>query len=376
MKNSSIPIVDSEDLFLTLCEGDNEQSSEWHFARWFVKEHIPELYYACINCQSSQSFHFVIEGISQHIIAIVRQIGLLAHFPNFNDATGVNRTVITIINDNVEEAVAFLQQEKYLANLYHYCHQASHQYLDTKIEVIPAKDYCASADCLIISSARVDELFDQFIEDKTLTRELDIRLAKKVNMVYNIGVEIDNLSIDDPHNVNKYSYALKVFSSTVDKEREQMAWNQLRITDKLSSLFSSDCFYMILFGMFQEQKDLLKNTESPSAMISVINELTLKRPKLISNYLHSNIADLTRREHARWNVEKLIMGFRPFTSVERYEIDKLYGREKKDYHKSKKKEFVHEDIVSNLDLRRYRPADVKYDVFLMLAIPIIIKSAL
>jgi hypothetical protein len=86
-------------------------------------------------------------------------------------------------------------------------------------------------------------------------------------------------------------------------------------------------------------------------------------------------------EHARWIVEKLIMGYRPLNEGERYHDETLHAQFK---NKEKRKKYrdslkrndqdpAHIDLCSYRDLRRINPDDMKYDSFLMLAIPKILK---
>ena len=79
-------------------------------------------------------------------------------------------------------------------------------------------------------------------------------------------------------------------------------------------------------------------------------------------------------EHTRWNVEKLILGFREWNAREAYEYEFLYGSEAKDYKDRKKiEERAHIDICSSRTLRRIDLESVKYDNFFMLAIPYIVS---
>ena len=88
---------------------------------------------------------------------------------------------------------------------------------------------------------------------------------------------------------------------------------------------------------------------------------------------------LSKSEHARWVVEKLIMGFRPLNEEERLEDETLSTNKKrrKEYRDSLKKnpaKLAHIDLCSYSDLRRVNPDDLKYDSFLMLAIPKILEK--
>ena len=88
---------------------------------------------------------------------------------------------------------------------------------------------------------------------------------------------------------------------------------------------------------------------------------------------------LSISEHERWVVEKLIMGFSPLDKDERIKDERLFGNAKKQYRKAlkchqKESGTPHIDLCSYRDLRRVNPDDMKYDSFLMLAIPKILEK--
>ena len=90
---------------------------------------------------------------------------------------------------------------------------------------------------------------------------------------------------------------------------------------------------------------------------------------------------LSKSEHARWVVEKLIMGFRPLNEEERLEDETLSTNKKrrKEYRDGLKKnaaKLAHIDLCSYSDLRRVDPDNMKYDSFLMLAIPKILENTM
>ena len=84
------------------------------------------------------------------------------------------------------------------------------------------------------------------------------------------------------------------------------------------------------------------------------------------------IEGLSKSEHARWVTDKLIMGFRPLNDRERIKDERLFEEEKTQYRNQLKKSAhdpAHVDLCSFAKLRRINPSDLKYDSFLMLAIP-------
>ena len=91
-----------------------------------------------------------------------------------------------------------------------------------------------------------------------------------------------------------------------------------------------------------------------------------------------NITALACCEHARWNVEKLIMEFSPLSPEDWYKIECSFGTERNKIVtklKKAKENPKHIDLCSCRNLRRVNPANMKYDYFLMLAMPQIIISS-
>ena len=85
---------------------------------------------------------------------------------------------------------------------------------------------------------------------------------------------------------------------------------------------------------------------------------------------------LSRSEHARWMVEKFIMGYRRLNNNEILKYESLFGKDRDDYLMKLKRNAsdpAHIDLCSYHDLRRIDPDDLKYDSFLVLCIPEILK---
>lgn len=147
-----------------------------------------------------------------------------------------------------------------------------------------------------------------------------------------------------------------------------MGNNQIDIKNKLSNVFCADCFPSRLIYIINENK---KEKEKIINFIDLGKHVKKKYQKVVG-IVKDNIESLARCEHARWNVEKLLLGFRPLSEKEHLEDEQLFGKDRKDYRKSLKKRGIHIDLCSYRDLRRINPGDMKYDCFLMIAMPRII----
>ena len=72
------------------------------------------------------------------------------------------------------------------------------------------------------------------------------------------------------------------------------------------------------------------------------------------------------------------MGYRPISKDQRLEYEKQFGKKREQYAKGLKrpvdmKDLSHIDLCSFVNLRRIDPDNMKYDSFLVLCIPEILK---
>lgn len=344
-----------EDLFKYLNKKEGTLISEdvkkcWYEARAYVLHNLPVWEgEEGIGKDSNKHLEFVIKDSSMLMLSVVRQIALTAHYTNFNDADGSNATIINIAckKDERERVENLLRSEECLANLYDLCHE---NFVDIDIRLVDAdfEDegaiHITEEDVKNYAKIQGDSIFS-----------IDTRKAQYVNMVYNTGCEINNLPPDDPNTAERYKIALDVFCYQQSAEERRTSWdnlakvdpktngvNQFDIRNKLSNVFCADCFDSRIRG--------------------------------IKGSVADNLEIIARCEHSRWVVEKLILGFAPFSKAEIYKDEELFGNERKAFRKKQKKAFRHIDLCSYHDLKRLSPEDMKYDCFLMLAIPHILSE--
>lgn len=379
-----------EDLFRSLLRSDGSKFEEdivknWYRARKFVLGTLVANDVFDNIIRQQQKIHVVLEGTSDLMLSVARQIAFVAHYPTFNDTTGNNRTIITILFDKTKVSPSsildIVSKEEYLYNLSRYCKctirdfnanepkSVEKSFLDVELELI-GFDGMDFSKYNPIDTLRIKE---SDITDDVTDDTIDISLAKRVNMVYNVGMDIDNLPPDDPNTAERYDKALFYFcyqQSPKDTQEkwDQMGNSQIDIKNKLSNVFCSDCFPSRLIYIINENKE---------EKDKIINFLDLekhvnKKYQKVVDIVKDNIESLARCEHARWNVEKLLLGFRPLSAKEHLEDEQLFGKDRKEYRKSLKKRGIHIDLCSYRDLRRINPGDMKYDCFLMIAMPRII----
>lgn len=313
-----------------------ETIKHWYEARAYVLDKLND---ATLSPDMGEHLHVVVTSDSPSMLSALRQTALTAHYPSFDETKAINKTIITLVSQN-KEILDELKKEEYLCNLIDYIQQP---FIDIDLRVVEEWHEEESAKTIILS----DDDMAAFLSTKK-TDEIycvDTRKAVLANRIYSLGTVIENLPDEDIHDVQRYAMALDVFQKLLRKDVEPLidakrwASDLTAVKNGFSSIATSDCF------------------------------------GLRARYLEDDcIEALSKSEHARWVAEKLIMGFRALNQRERIMDERAFGQEKSDYRRKLKKNAsdpVHIDIRSFADLRRIDPESMKYDTFMMLAIPFI-----
>ena len=382
----------SENLFKELTRKDGSSFSDetvenWYRARHFILNLKTPLDIKCtfdkktkkygngITTSSGDRVHAIVCGTSDIMLAAVRQIALIAHYPNFNENTGANRTLITILCKNTstqedfEKIIDRLSAEEYLYNLPLLCKYSFRKnaesapfyiknedsFIDIEIELVGCSDYSEYAvtnSDTAICEADIRDACHNIPKEQLET--IDTSKARLVKTAYEIGCELDNLPADDPNTAKRYGIALNVFRYHIKKDKENGGWKKDSVTNKLSNVFCADCFESRLRST---GKYAVHTAKTSAEMLKAVED---------------NLWALARCEHNRWNVEKLILGFRPLSPKEVFEDNTLFGSDKKAFRKrlkNRSQDPAHIDLCSYRDLRRIDPGSMKYDCFLILSIP-------
>lgn len=362
---------------------DDDIVTNWYKARAFV---LDKLYSITIQPEEDAHLHIVILEDDELMLSIARQVALYAHFPNYDEdhpnESKRNRTTITLVSSK-ENIMNLLMQEEHLCNLPKYCKTTMYgnitnkdSYIDIELEIVKHwtegdNEYMEAMNGTHTEKRLVFRKQDVESFCKTKTDEeiysIDTRKAQYAHRMYCLGREIDNLPYDDIHNVKRYEMAMNVFQhikmkEAISKMVKDKDWekeeNQLEVLTALSNVFSSDCFL------------IRYNSIKPYW----VSGKTLEK-QVWGKYCNA----LSKSEHARWVVEKLILGYRPLNLRERLIdesliIDKERKKQFRKYLKSNWKSPVHIDLCSYSNLRRTDPGSLKYDSFLMLGIPDILRK--
>lgn len=383
------------------CENLYADDRKKALARYVVKNGLAKnLDGSGIMASSPAHVHLVVTDWDYLMLQIVRQVFLSCHFPNFRDDSEENRTKATILAPGVSDKEGFekvrmaLVNREMFGNLLGHCiwtmnlpdgsrvlsSPLKKSFVDVEIEVVGlgemsvdeylARHFKPGDYALVTVISRKGELssgtfgklegrFNQIYEldesamdipaDKLM---IDVRWARLVNMVYYASTYTTRIDPEDMDDVESYVLPLKTFIYHTPVREVNARWLDLNDTAiKLSNVFCADGFE---YRMRSIGKDI---GSSKAEMIGAVKR---------------NLADLSRTEHARWNVEKLILGFCPPSPEEMYRDELSFGKASGDYRRNLKKGHVHIDLCSYGTLRRIDPVSAKYDCFLMLAMPEII----
>lgn len=362
---------------------DDRTVSNWYKARAFGLDQLERI---TIRPGEDAYLHVIVLGDDELMLSVVRQVALSAHFPNYDeenpDETKRNRTVITIVSQK-EDIIDWLAKEEYLCHLMKYGKYSyrgntknKDSYIDIEIEVVNQWTNGDDRYKEITNGKQTEKRLvfkrqdvDCFCDGKTdeEIRTIDTRKAQYADRMYCLGREIDNLPYEDIHSVKRYAMAMNVFQYTrlkestgqlVKAEDWEKEENQAMVLTSLSNIFCSDCF-LIKYNSIKPCWNNGKMTEKQA--------------------WEKHYDVLSKSEHARWVVERLILGYRPFSLQEHLMDESLVvdSKKRQQFRKDLKNNWrspAHIDLCSFSDLRRIDPDSLKYDSFLVLGIPEILRK--
>ena len=244
---------------------------------------------------SKDHVHVVVIGTDRRMIFMLRQAALLTHYLNFDDETGANRTMLTLIdtsaanNDELKATKATVDCAGYLSNLTKLCpwrygmwhgNQMSgnqaHSYLDIDLRIIGVpmealNDYMTEllrdgerqritviAYKDILESIRVnnEDIHTKYFQKYEVPRKdvlfadtdriMNLKVAKKINAIYHFSNYLGDIRACDIDNVNRYSQAIKIFATyTKDKDLDER-WDKLKdLPLILSNVYMGTFFYFL-----------------------------------------------------------------------------------------------------------------------------------
>lgn len=390
-------------------------------ARHIILHSLPnDLWFDGIGAASNHNVHVILCDTSPLFIALARQVALLSHFPNFDEATAQNRTRITFFSadNDCNSLRKAIEEYSPLGNLTHYCpvHNTIYtdnsfrstlfsgkgSFLDIELEYASgtgsslaeyvrqcchANEYitCFGSDTsqsILFNGecsqfVKVDDTPISDTERHKYLAETDFTRAMLVNKVYNIGTGLREVSNFDTLNAAEYNMSLQRLCDEMTPASITESWQAISGSDetemKLSNLFCSDSFNAKLASLDLKPTDFLTYTRKAQLISKIINPERLSK-SIARQKLERHLQEMARTEHSRWNVEKLILGYQPYSPDDHYADERLTPPERAARRKRLKKHHKrHIDICSYKDLMHIDPASIKYDCLIILAIERILR---
>lgn len=349
-----------------------------------------------ISSKSNKHIHAVIAGTDRLCVSLARQIALIAHYPNFDDNTGKNRNVITFLvtqPGSGEPAALFSSLRKNTGNLLDECRWKimrladgsteiidkcthSKEYIDIEFEIICAdsiSEYIKhisseenSLTTFFFNKGALDSACRHTIESKfhnlyEIDREsidteagdglIDTTAAQWVNAIYIFGGSFKEIKTRDIYNVKNYSSILSQFINI--KTDVSAEWEKIDSANYPKEYINS----LKLYNVYCADTFMTKRRSITSS------DAYKHKKKNISEIIQKETKQMAYSEHTRWNVEKLMNGFRAYTPLESY--DDEFGLINRKEHKINN--MAHINICSGDKLLRIDSESFKYDCFMVFA---------
>ena len=368
-------------------------AQNWYKARAYV---LYLLNHTLAGLQHLPAYwHFVVKGDSELMLSVVRHLALYAHFVNYEEYDKLgelsckNRTIITLVSrKKAPEIEAELKKKEVLWNLPDYCELSLYgktknkdSYIDIALEVVEEAKEAPQEDGIMpitITEEEVQKWLDSKSDDIC---HIDTRKAIYADKSYELGAEIKNIPYEDINCADRYFKAINTFHNVIyhldSNTTLTSKWgsNIYKIRCGLSNIYCADCFEIREKELrFLAQQDY---TTPKNVLRKWIENMPRAQKKRELKALQNHIKEFAHSEHNRWVVERLILGFRPLGKKEKLEYEHLFTHQRENYLSKLKKDAEspqHMDICSNKELRRVDPDNMRYDSFLMLAIPLIMKK--
>jgi len=313
-----------------------------------------------IGPNSGKHVHLLIFGMTEMGEALAREVAFLCHYPNY--VTKGMRTKITFIDPHAEEQKTYFEGRFH--HLFSLCHSSYYKggekpvnqtlekdFLDIEFEFIQADiaesviqkqiaEWAADETQLLTIAVCADSpqrsmAAGLFLPDAVFDNNIPIWVYqpakgdmgkylggsrfKNVTTFGMSGRELDIKNeeiIRQAKRMNHFYWHKEEKEVAYNIEELEEEWKKTKIFDKWSNIYNVSAI--------------------PAKIRSVGGE----------KYIAANLKVLAEVEHNRWNMEKLLMGFRP-TTDEEHKLVKADAKKKNEY----KDRFIHDDIrpFSELD---------------------------
>lgn len=334
-----------------------------------------------ISGDSDTGVHLIIVGMSQMAYAVATTAAHVCHFPNF--ATKGIRTKITFIQkDILQEMDFFMARYRNLMNL-SYARYVNPLQPEDNMEFLPLSEYqdkkedrkgfldiewefinggieSEAARAYITECASLDDT-NEHITIAFCDENAETNVAAALYLphcIYERGIPVFVYQYGNGHvlfDAKKTSVYTNVYPFGMKSDCYDTQYMQrIRRARRIMHLYDVGEEYDVMppeevlkerwFGIqyaFQ-QSNLYAANSIPFKLRSIGNDGT-------RCFTSREIDMLSEAEHNRWNIERLLMGFRAYTQKERLEFRRLLmagDKETKDMlNLRKKRDFIHKDIA-------------------------------
>lgn len=338
-----------------------------------------------IHADSNEYVHLIIVGMSRMGTALAKEAAHLAHYPN-NVSAGV-RTKITFIDKNASEGGRFFRgrfRELFSLSRWsegvlkdgaisydrHLPENSEHlggDFLDVEWEFIEGsveenhiQEYLESA---VKATSKATVAYCLTDSNKCLAAALYSDRAVFENalqvLVYNRYGDalVEELRHGDSNLNNPYSNKLRVFGMADEGYSEELIIKLERMAARNGIEYD-----VIRQGLLE--KELLRDEGSGLDKSAVAKwwsniynaQMLWTKLRCVSAIDPASMDIIAKVEHNRWNMEQLLMGFRPLTEVEQQSV--IADFTQKNVFKGN---MAHFDICSNARLKEIDPVTIQYD---------------
>ena len=332
----------------------------------------PELDHDGINADSNKHVHLIIVGMNRMGTALAKEAAHLLHFPNFNEKTGANRTRITFIDDNADREMNFFMGRlpgyfNIVSPVYYdltndkavICKYSQNQssFLDVQFEFIKGR----------VESDSVRNWIREELKDENAIISIAICISnpsQSLGMALYLPDEVytrGRMALNKPWEVMENDQIVNVFvrqektgalikafadaakSDSADNRRYANLYPFGMIDESFSLNYYSNhlamAFHYIYSYYFKYNKCLPSSIPDVDGLTEIWKELSTALQwsnlyladsiefKLRSVGLNfdtakyaeisdAQIEDLAYTEHSRWNMEKLLLGYRALKTDE------------------------------------------------------------
>lgn len=359
-----------------------------------------------ITYESPKHIHLVIVGMSRMGVALGIEAAHISHFPNFC-RDNKNKTVITFIDDNADREMNFFRgRYRHFFDIAPTCFTEIKDGTITHSELPPNAKTYSNTNFLDVrfefikgraEDPIVQDMFQQWAESphETLTiavclcyppesMAMGLYLPDSIyekNIPVFIRQETSSTLLEmlsenkKTENIHRFShvYPFGMLDNCYDLDNES-----IKIAQAVSYVYQFYNTYNTIPQTLPDEQELKTNWNKLSVShqwSNLYNAYSVKiklRSLGINNYhcfnlTEKQIAILAETEHNRWNIEKLLLGYRKPTACQLAEI-KSSKDKKKEY---KEKLFVHPDICPYDELSE---SSKQYDISITACLPLVMKE--